>query len=499
MLMNSLAFLRALVLLIPLLLINAPAAESDLRYKFQAGTTNGYRVTVESASENNPRRIEGIILVGVRSVEDDVATVFFRGRLQPKQDPNAQQFGGPMFHPNHFGQPDPWNQLQRVSMLPPFNEAQIDSFGRTLRTAGLPDFPKPLENLAALLFPTLPTGNESTSESTVVVDEEASGRGPHMHGGFHPGMMHGNGPGRLTGIRKETSRRLEATNGRSRFSHEVEFRSRAKTDDQPRLAMKSKAEAVIDPRTGLLQSLKLEGNSTVSTLDMLRKFGVVVRAEKVEGDELAKAISDASERMPNLTEPDIEALVAQLKDDDQRKRMDAAQRLLAANLDRHAKKLLPVLMPFVNDNDHMMKMLAGRVLALAATEEHLPILYRILKQEDQGQHHEAIQALGRIGHKDSIQPLADMIAYGSNSSHAAAQALGEFGSAAEEAALALLKEKHQETRRQACQILNKAGTSKSIEALQAIVAAGDPQLIHEATEAIRAIRQRGDDAAKLVL
>jgi hypothetical protein len=61
-----------------------------------------------------------------------------------------------------------------------------------------------------------------------------------------------------------------------------------------------------------------------------------------------------------------------------------------------------------------------------------------------------------------------------------------------------LKEKHMETRRQACQILRKAGTSRSMEALQALIAAGDPQLIHEATETVRAIRQRGEEAEKLV-
>src|SRR5687768_3401120 len=495
-LMHLPATLRALAPLVLLFLLTAAAAEPDLRYKFQPGTTNGYRVTIESASENNPRRFEGIILVGVRSVEEDVATIFFRGRIQQVAN-GGQHFGGPIIHPNQFGQPDPWHQVLRMSMLPQFNEAQIDSVGRTLRTAGLMELPRPLEDFAALLFPTLPVGNETIAESTVILEEEPSGRNPHMHGGFHPGMR-GNMPGRLTGVRKETSRKLEPTNGLPRFSRELEFRSFAKTDDQPRLAMKSKAEAVFDPSTGLLQSLRLEGNSTISTLDLIRKFGLVVTVEKVAGDELARAISEAAERTPNLTAPDVDALLAQLKDDDQQKRIQAAQRLLAANLNQHAKKMLPIVMPFLDDNDHMTKMLAGRVLALAATEEHLPILYRLLKQEDMGHQHEVIQALGRIGHKDSIQPLADMIAYGSGNAHSAAQALGEFGSVAEDAALALLKEKHLETRRQACQVLSKAGTTKSIEPLQAVITAGDPQLINDATEAVRSIRQRGEAAAKLL-
>lgn len=494
------ANLCAFVPLISLSLLSTSAAETNLRYKFQSGTTNGYRVTIESVSENNPRRVEGIILVGVRTVEDNVATLFFRGRLQPKQGANApQHFAGHMFHPGHFGQPDPWQQFFFPSALSPYNEVQVDSSGRVLRIVGLQDLPRPLDNLATLLLPILPASSHSTNpvatESTLVLDEEPSGRGPHMPA-FHRGM-HGHAPGRLAGIRKETSRYLETTNGLPRIANEVEFRSHAKTDGAPRLALKTKSEAILDPTTCLIQSLKLEGNSAVSTLDLLRKFALVATVEMVTGEELTRAVDEAAEKSPNLSEAEVDTLLAQIKQDDQRKRSEAAKRLLAADLDAHAKTMLPILMPFFNEDDHLLKMLAGRILAKAATEEHLPILYRFLKQDDAGHHHEVIQALGRIGHKDSIQVLADIIAYGNNNAYAASEALGQYGSAAEDAALALLKEKHLETRRQACQILNKVGTAKSIETLQAIIAAGDPQLINEATQSLREIRQRGEAASNL--
>ena len=160
--------------------------------------------------------------------------------------------------------------------------------------------------------------------------------------------------------------------------------------------------------------------------------------------------------------------------------------------------MLPVIMPFLNENDPLLRPMVVRVLARAATREHLPLLYRLLKQEDTGHNHEIIQALGRLGDKSSIQMLAEMIAYGTGYSHTAAEALGEFGSVAEDVALGLLKEKHLETRRIACQILRKVGTPKAIEALQAIIAAGDPQLTQEATETAQNIRQREEETAKLV-
>lgn len=142
-------------------------------------------------------------------------------------------------------------------------------------------------------------------------------------------------------------------------------------------------------------------------------------------------------------------------------------------------------------------MFAANVLAKAALPEHVPVLLRMLQEEARGQQHQAIEAFRRIRDKRSIQPMADLIASGSEASSEAADTLGDFGPIAEEAALKLLNEKHAETRRHACHILLKSGTPKSIEALQAIVAAGLPNLSPKAAEAIRAIQMRAEQAAQL--
>src|SRR3569833_3011413 len=58
---------------------------APLSYKFKAGQTNAYRVQLSSKSEGNPQRYEGVIIVGVREVEGDLATVFFGGTLKPQR------------------------------------------------------------------------------------------------------------------------------------------------------------------------------------------------------------------------------------------------------------------------------------------------------------------------------------------------------------------------------------------------------------------------------
>jgi hypothetical protein len=480
----------------------AAAENAAPKYKFSEGATNAYRITIESPSQNMPMRMEGYMVVGVRAVDEEVATVFFRGRVQPKQvEGGRPRMAGPFMGPGPFGGPgqfgprfEPW----RFMNLTPFNEAQVDASGRILRIAGLQELPKPLETYAEIFFHQLPAdlAKPYQSEQIVTLDEEPSGRG-RMPGGYYPGGP-GGGPARLTGVRKESIQVGEKSGSAIKLQKNVEFRSHLKTDDQPRLSYSTKSELVFDPAAGVLKSAKIEGVANTATLEVLQKSTFTVRIEQLAGADLAKAIAENAERPATISDAELDSLLAELQGDDPQKRSEAAQRLLAADLDKHASRLLPIVMPFLNNNDQMLSMVAGRVLARAATREHLPLLHRMLKQEDRGNQHEVIQALGRIKDKSSIQPLADMIAYGTGNAYAAAEALGEFGSLAEEAGLALLKEKHLETRRQACQILRKAGTSKSIEALQAVIAAGDPQLIQEASETVRSIRQRDEETSKLV-
>ena len=488
--------------LIPLLLVGAGLARAEveaeqLRYKFTEGTTNAYRITLESPSPNNPMRFEGFVVVGVRAVDEGVATVSFRGRIQLKPPERGGPMApGPQLPPRgRFGPPriEPW----RIMNLTPLNEAQVDSSGRILRIAGLQDLPRPLQTYADIFFQPLPgdlTKPVETEEATTL-DEDASGR--QRPRAIYPGGP-GGGPGRLTGIRKERIEVAEKTEGLVRLNRTMEFQSHLKTEDQPRLAFSSRSELVFDAAAGTLKSAKIEGSSSVATLEVLQRLSLNVGVERLEGEELAKAIAETADRPAVITEVDVDKLVADLQGEDQPKRIEAAQRLLNTDIERHATRLLPVLLPLLDENEPILRMVAVRLLGRAATQEHLPLLHRLLKQQDFGQQHEIIQALGRIRDKSSIQLLADMIAYGTGNSHAAAEALGEFGSVVEDAALSLLKEKHIQTRQQACQILRKVGTTRSIEALQALIAAEDPQFIPEATETVRAIRQRGEEAEKLV-
>src|SRR6185503_8664427 len=135
-----------------------------------------------------------------REVDEGVATVSFRGRIQFKA-PEGGGPGGPLvpgqpqFLPRgRFGPPriEPW----RITNLTPFNEAQVDSTGRILRVAGLQDLPKPLDTYADVFFQPLPPDLTKSfqTEASETIDEDVSGRSRRPPG-FYPGGP-GGGPGR---------------------------------------------------------------------------------------------------------------------------------------------------------------------------------------------------------------------------------------------------------------------------------------------------------------
>jgi HEAT repeat protein len=502
-LMNTHFLLRAIGLVCALSF--ASAEEAGLHYKFKTGETNAYRVTFESKSENNAQRFEGVIAVSVLNAEGPQATLSFGGTLQPGQGPRRMPFGprGPFGHlggfpPGMAGGPQ--GPLWTMFLPPPVlgqNESVVDVDGNVLRYPVALGLPKPLENYAALFLGRLPS---STNFPPVIlqVDDELFGNRPYSpRFGPSPGPQ---GPARLLGERRESVRVVERQGAEIHLERTVEFRTALKTGDDPRVSYSTKAQIVFSADDGWPKSGRIEGTAILSTLDFTMKSPILLTFEKLEGDALAQALLKGGFIRPEApTEADIRKLVEQLKSDDIITKNEAATQLSALNIEKEAASLLPALRPFIGSTNPLLRNLAARAFAAAATADDVPLLLKLLATEDLGDQHSYIQALRRLKDARAVEPLAEIIAHGYGSSYSAAEALGEFGKAAEDAALELLKEKHIETKRAACRILQQAGTPKSAEALEDVIKEGDSNLIPTAAEALRAIRRRGEEAENLLL
>jgi HEAT repeat protein len=188
-----------------------------------------------------------------------------------------------------------------------------------------------------------------------------------------------------------------------------------------------------------------------------------------------------------------------VKGDDPAKKSEAAAQLMGVDFEKFHEQLAPLAVGFAADANSNLRSLAVRILTKTATADQVPLLLKMLRSDDSSDISPVAETLGRLRDPRAIEPLADLIVHGSDASQSAAEALSQYGSAVEATALAMLKEKHRQTRSQACRILRDCGTSKSIEPLQAAITKAEGGLINELAEAIRAIRQRGGEAEKLVL
>src|SRR4051812_47118891 len=111
------------------------AADSQLtraQYKFSQPATNGYRVTIETPSQANPMRYEGVIFVISRPGENNSGVVGFRGFLRPQPGPNAGAarpfFPGPP--PGAFGPFGP--PTIYIQPVIPGTEAEFQTDGQVL-------------------------------------------------------------------------------------------------------------------------------------------------------------------------------------------------------------------------------------------------------------------------------------------------------------------------------------------------------------------------------
>ena len=488
--------LRMLFPTLGLLAFSAPAAQPDqLAYDLSTTRTNGYRITIDSPSEFQPVALEGSILVMIRPA-DGIGTLSFHSRFVPRPIQPQPMRGRPMHMPiprmGTFTR-NPW--LSQMHMMPSHyrQEAHVDAHGRILRIPRHLDLPNPVENFLTLFFPRLPQGGapEAQFETELIVDE-TSGMPMHFH---HPGNP---GNERLPGTRTEKVNVSDAPDGTIRLKRSVKFQSFAQTADQPRLAYSYQGEFLFDTEDGSLKSGQLEGSTSTSTLDFTQRVPVTLQFELLTGEEYQKALDQFPSLQPRILDDEgFDQKIAALTGDHPERRREAATRLMNVEIStERAAELRPAIMPLLADPEQMVRMLATKILAAGATPDDVPLLLKIATQEDFGQNFEAIQALGRLKDERAIQPLADMIASGSHNAHLAAQTLGEFGPMVEDTALQLLKEKHADTRRHACDILARVGTEKSIKPLQQLIATGDPGFNHNATAALEAIRDRIEGPAR---
>jgi hypothetical protein len=199
---------------------------------------------------------------------------------------------------------------------------------------------------------------------------------------------------------------------------------------------------------------------------------ILIAADKLEGppaEPFARAIHDLK-----------------IKND---KRYDSAlNTLIQTPPDERRSEVLKILEPLTGDQYPLLHDKATEAFCKWATKDNVPVLLRLINASEPGARVKAaMKTMAKLKDERGIAPIAarlkDFFVRGE-----AKEALIAYGPMAEDEVIKLLRQTNNDARNEACEILEKIGTAKSLPVLEQ--AAQDFFLKGNATRAIEAIKKR---------
>jgi hypothetical protein len=505
---KEVVFLTLTAICIPLTIPGAePVDVATLRYHFAPDTTNAYSLQIESQGESGREAIEGVYLVTTKGVTGNVATLTFKGRLNSKMIPNQ-----PPMMMGYRGPGSPMT-LSSYTMRPQVEgmEIIVDDQGAVVRDSGDTPLPAPLGQIMTSLFEKFPAAGtnawDSRTEVNIADDPLVQGPAQTFLNSPYGGMNFGYYPGRpglgILAAQLDTKLRATAlTNDSVAFHKTLTLESRMRTGSEPRVSATGDGDFVFNQKTGVPESIELRCKTSVVTENVSRRSTVTLRWKFLQGAERETALNPPPPPPnPNeieMAETNVAALTEKLKSDESYTREDAVRRLASSKISAPSPALMTMMIGFIDEPNESINNSALTFVANHATEGQVMLLVKSLQTSDQNVRTAIIKALGRLKDKRAAEPLADVLAmgpldqlqYNSGRNSDAADALTRIGVAAEPAVSGLLKERSNATRWQACGILKRIGTAKSLPALKELSLSPSKELSAAASDAYRAIEAR---------
>jgi hypothetical protein len=187
-------------------------------------------------------------------------------------------------------------------------------------------------------------------------------------------------------------------------------------------------------------------------------------------------------------EPDkIDGVMRRLRSDDQKDVQQVLAELRFATPGERQQELALAIEPHLKHKDWVIRQSAAQALAIWAVPANTTVLIAALQDGDFTVRREAMKTLGKFPSREAAEAIVS--AYG-KSAHEAKSALIAIGPVAEEAVLALLHDSHWVYRGDACEILGKIGSAKSLDALREAQKETNGLVKNRAKDAIAAIEAR---------
>ncbi len=475
--------------------VSGRSAAPDLRYRFPLGQTNVYHVDVQVRGESGLETTAGNVFLVALEAGSNVVRLSYHANLDVKRDADGSPYGPNGGFGGMFRGRTPVPSPDRC-------EVQFDDRGRLLRDAGDSPLPLPFGTLMTALVEPLPESSSATkweaSGDTTVIDAPywlgpVSEFTPQPPGSpFY--MNYGQrGTIAVLAVSRHAGYRVTATTPETVTIHkQLTLHSLLKNSGDPRASSTVEGDLVFDRAAGMFRQIDVQGNALGSTETASRNVRVALKCQWLQGADLAAALApSAAASTAKPTAEELQKLMTDLASNDVGVRRSAANRLGNATLDSPSPELLNLMASLATDSENSIRASAASFLKTYGTTNEVPVLIKLLRDSDWNARQNAIKGLSRMKDERAIDPLVDeLMRGGSPGQQEATAALVAIGAPAETAVLQMLQQKYLETRREACRILQRIGTSKSLEPLQEIVGDPDQSLSQAAADAIRAIKFR---------
>jgi HEAT repeat protein len=444
----------------------------------------------------------GTLLVSTRK-EDAFVAISVKGQMRPKMTP-----GSPMMMGYRPGAPASLNTFLGFAYGPPTEsrEMVIDETGRVLRLRGDSALPIPLGSLLTsflIQIPAEPTAGWEKDEYVFLLDEPLLA-GPLVASVQSPRPMYYN-PGQpaqatVTARQKTSVKLTGSTEQTVTLQADGTLETLLRTGNESRITGSTQTKVVLDRAEGWPRLVETECKSAALTENLSRSSVLSLKWQLLEGAEREAALAPPPPPRPQEMSPlDTEKLMADLESDNQFTRQNAARELtMSGRTLKPTPELLALAVKLAGDRDDTLRQAGQTLLANYGTREQVPLLLRALKEAgDSSMRMTIAKGLGRLEDPRAAEPLAELIASGQSDQTPyfrhdtpVAEALIKIGPPAESAVLALLKEKHTDTRIIACNVLKQIGTKKSLSALKELTGNSVKELSEAAAEAARSIQGR---------
>lgn len=457
-------------------------ATRAIRYGWKQGETYMYHLKVEVKVGDTTETTHGTVSYTVNSISKDGSV-----ELMCIETSSRTSSPSPRYRRGYF----PHTLPPSFSMPTEPDRMTLDRHGRVLRVEGSDDLPYllgrtiqlPIERLSPL------EENRWTVSTDVVVAWHKINWLPHL-------MLPESRQEQLPATEKCTYT-VEGADGRHiRLAKTYELATGVLVDGKPRTSMSGEGQLAFDPQMGVFSSSKMkmrlalrEGGVAVEVTALV-SYDLASEAEmaKIKADA-EKARQAAQELARDLNRPigpdDVEKILNDIRSGDSTKMSNANIRLTTKRPQVPNRKMAAGLESLLTSDTPQVRRIAANALEHWATPESLPVLVKLLDDEDRSVRSSAVEALGRLKATSAIDRLIQLWP----EEFRVTEALKAMGLAAEPAVLKQLNSDNSHVRTQACQVLHQIGTARSIPALEkATHSDGFTKLLAE--QALKAIKRR---------